>query len=251
MKRLLMLLKRKMNARKIKINFPRASKFSIPDRITINKHETNISFLNEHGSRVAFIEIFLDDIYNIKKIRKKNIETILDIGAHSGFFSLHCRNNFPLSNIHAYEPNPLLSSVITKNLLSQRIEVFFEAVGNVKGKVEIVAGTDSVLSKTKLSPKGNVKLIPFQQCINRLGGRIDLLKFDCEGCEWDITKDFKSLKNVRYLTMEYHLFISKQKKLMLMNFLQNSKFKLIKHYEIDHFEYGAKTGIIFAKNLAL
>ena len=35
-------------------------------------------------------------------------------------------------------------------------------------------------------------------------GKIDLLKMDCEGSEWDILENLESLKSVDNITLEYH-----------------------------------------------
>lgn len=41
--------------------------------------------------------------------------------------------------------------------------------------------------------------------IDRIGGRIDLLKIDCEGAEWDIFEQHDAFRNVHQIRMEYHL----------------------------------------------
>ena len=39
----------------------------------------------------------------------------------------------------------------------------------------------------------------------RIGGRIDLLKVDCEGAEWDFMRDPELFAHVGAIRMEYHL----------------------------------------------
>jgi len=42
--------------------------------------------------------------------------------------------------------------------------------------------------------------------IERLGGKIDILKIDCEGAEWELFEDAASWQKVNSVTMEYHLW---------------------------------------------
>ncbi|MDT4966827.1 MAG: hypothetical protein QOJ64_1564, partial [Acidobacteriota bacterium] len=52
----------------------------------------------------------------------------------------------------------------------------------------------------------SIKQIAFREAVARLGDRVDLVKLDCEGGEWDILRDGESWQRVRFLTMEFHLW---------------------------------------------
>jgi len=80
-----------------------------------------------------------------------------------------------------------------------------EAVGSKEGKVKLSTNSDSVLTFSSPDKTGSIRQVPFKECIQKLGGNIDILKMDCEGAEWDIFNDTESWKCVKYLTMEYHL----------------------------------------------
>ena len=45
--------------------------------------------------------------------------------------------------------------------------------------------------------------------LERAGGTIDILKLDCEGAEWGLFSAPTLWHNVRWLTMEYHLWAKK------------------------------------------
>lgn len=246
--RLLNLIKRKINAHRYNIKFSRAANFSIPKRIKINDKEIKLYSLYDNSAKTAFVEIFLDDIYGINKIKNEKIKTVLDIGANAGFFSLHCRNIFPFATIHAYEPNPKMAEIINNNAISGDFIFFNEAVGFKDGAVDLLLiNNDSVLTKTIKNSNGVVTLTAFSKCLQRLGGSVDLLKMDCEGAEWEILKDEESLKKVKYLTMEYHLFQKAQKISYLVNMFEKLNFNILTHYIIDH-PGNYKTGIFFANN---
>jgi hypothetical protein len=49
-------------------------------------------------------------------------------------------------------------------------------------------------------------MVPLETVAERMGGRIDLLKIDCEGAEWEVLECKDSWESVREITMEYHLW---------------------------------------------
>lgn len=241
MKQILNLIKRKWNARKIGIKFTRAANFRIPEKIKINGKEIKIASLDDIGSKTAFIEIFLDDCYKIRKLKNENIKTILDIGGHSGFFSLHCRNIFPDAHIHAYEPNPKMAEIIKANSQSGNFIFFDEAVDLKDSAANLIINNNSVLTKTIEKTNGNIILTAFSKCLQRLDASVDLLKMDCEGAEWEILKDKQSSKKVKFLTMEYHLEQDQTLKKL------TSRLKAL-NYTISHFNKGeTKWGLLQAK----
>jgi hypothetical protein len=52
---------------------------------------------------------------------------------------------------------------------------------------------------------GDIPIVAFSTVVDRIGGKIDLLKLDCEGGEWDIFQIPEPFKNVAEIRMEYHL----------------------------------------------
>lgn len=109
--------------------------------------------------------------------------------------------------------------IIKSNAHNGSFTLFNEAVGSKDGTADLITSNDSVLTKTIEKTKGNITLTAFSKCLQRLGGSVDLLKMDCEGCEWEIFKDGEAIKKVKYLTMEYHLC----KNQMLEKFIRNLK----------------------------
>ena len=52
---------------------------------------------------------------------------------------------------------------------------------------------------------GDIPIVSFSTVVDRIGGRIDLLKLDCEGGEWDIFQIPEPFQKVAEIRMEYHL----------------------------------------------
>jgi FkbM family methyltransferase len=134
----------------------------------------------------------------------RDIRSVVDVGANQGLFTMYARALFPDARIHAYEPNRDLDFPLKENCRIAGAELFFEGVGAADGTCELISGGDSNLSRTVHSDAGGIRVTGIERVLDRLGGHADLLKLDCEGCEWHVFKARDSLRRVRYLTMEYH-----------------------------------------------
>lgn len=152
-----------------------------------------------------FCKIFLEDCYGLTSIMEK-IETVLDIGANLGLFSLAARHRFPRAVIHAYEPNERLEPFLRSNLQPFQINTYMEALGSVHGRVHLSHQGNSLHTISVNDPDGDVMQNTLDQAIARLGGRVDLLKLDCEGAEWSLFEPTEVWRNIGRLTMEYHLW---------------------------------------------
>lgn len=181
------------------------SRFNFPSEFKIKGVPISISKLGEKGEAWDFINLVLDDEYGLEAIDSQP-KTVLDVGANIGLFSLLALERFPHATIHAYEPNSRAYKCAAANLLPWGLKVFDSAVGLEEGRIRIVEHGDSRLARTMAVNDGEVLQIPFRVALERIGGAVDLLKLDCEGAEWEIFKDHQSLKRVRMIRMEYHLF---------------------------------------------
>lgn len=197
---------RRINARSFGVFFTKRSTFDFPKKITINKHNIDLEVPVEYASKNIFTEIFLDDDYNIKNLRRKKINTIIDIGAGFGLSSLYLRSFFPNAKIHAYEINPICREALSKHALYGKFDYFMEAVTAQSGRCKIDP-KDRGWGKTRIvmDNDGLEESISLKNCVDRLGGHIDLAKIDIEGGEWELFKDRDAWKKISIITMEYHL----------------------------------------------
>lgn len=67
-------------------------------------------------TKFVYHEIFEDRIYFRHGITLKENDTVFDIGANIGLFSLFVAENFPTAKIHAFEPSPQIFKILEANL---------------------------------------------------------------------------------------------------------------------------------------
>lgn len=207
-KRALLLYKRNKTARKFGLVFKRAASWKLPANIQYKDQQFVIygDDTKDSGTRDAFLDIFIDDAYNIQTIKNKiDLNSIVDVGGHSGLFSLYAKLLNPSSVVHCYEPNPALAIYVQQQAAQTGFTFFPKAVGSENGYVDLAIFDKTILTQTKKTQNGMISLIAIKDVLERIGGSIDLLKLDCEGAEWDIFKDKESFKKIKALTMEFHL----------------------------------------------
>ena len=240
--KLLKLLKRRKSAKKLAIAFERASGWEMPSRIVINRELVKLNLVNDGSTQTAFIDIFLDDCYGLLffKAHLKNIKTVVDIGANQGLFTLAARSFYTEATIHAYEPNPEILPYLNFQCSAAKATFFNEAVGLNDGFIQLQFEKDSLHTKTINDDNGAIMQTSFRNCLKRIGGTLDLLKLDCEGAEWEILQDYESLKNVKAITLEYHLNALESHDKVL-KVLQKTNYTCV-HHSID----GKTWGVVWA-----
>jgi FkbM family methyltransferase len=185
--------------------FVRARSFKIPQKIRVAGKSVPLRLPPEHGALVDFFVCFLRNEYGLQK-RMSDVQTILDIGANLGFFSIAARSHYPRAIIHAYEPNPRVLPFLEANTSELGIAVYPEAVGGQSGRVSMDDSGDSNLARTVVNSDGSVPQVSLATAIERLGGTVDMLKLDCEGAEWEMFGIAEPWQHIRNVRMEYHLF---------------------------------------------
>lgn len=155
-------------------------------------------------------EIFVDNVYQ-RFFEVEPGDVVLDVGASVGPFSWSIAEKKP-SKIYCLEPEKDLYATLVKNLSKTGIDTvaFNKGLGPRNGvnylaglydeiKQEITDGTDGSMIDTvafwSLVHDNNIE-------------RIDFLKTDCEGGEYDIFNDYNFdwiVKNVKKVAGEFHL----------------------------------------------
>ena len=187
-----------------------------------NKEIDVIGTEDDPSSWFSMNEVFLSKVYSKMNISKN--DTVLDVGGHYGFFSLYALNQ-GAKTVHIVEPSHENFKILCKNLKEfDNVKKYHLALDKEVGQKEfLLVGPSSTNSfyesyntqKENPTSLGQTKTIevntvPFDQFIkNNNIDRIDAIKLDCEGAEWDIfptiSDDFLKYK-VRKISAELHQF---------------------------------------------
>lgn len=185
--------------------FIRSSGFRVPARVKLRDRAIDLSLPDEQGVRVSFLELLVADAYGLRTRRRSDVRTVVDIGANVGLFCLATRDVFPSATIHAYEPNPRLKPHLATHARQAGATYFLEAVTAKGGPIRLdFTPGESVSTTAEHDPAGSIPSASFAEVVNRAGGRVDVLKVDCEGGEWELFDEREPWTAVRYVAMEYH-----------------------------------------------
>ncbi|HUA18281.1 MAG TPA: FkbM family methyltransferase [Bryobacteraceae bacterium] len=153
---------------------------------------------------------------------------VVDIGANIGAFSLLASRRAEV--VYAVEPVRSNFEMLRQNVaLNQLTNVIIYplALADYNGTVRI--RDSGVTSSMYFEGADHVELVPtvtLERFFNENGiDRVDYLKMDCEGAEWDILLSTppEVLSRVRHLELEFHRFrIDKQHPQMLCNHLKSA-----------------------------
>ncbi len=234
-----LLISRFIKSRKFGLFFYSARFFQVPKQIKFINNIIDLNLPNEKNMKVIFTEIFLDDTYKlewIKNFSKKKaikIKSILDIGGNCGLTSMLSRQYFPESTIHCYEPNIDIEKYLEPNSKIANFKYFLEAVGANTGMVKLnIDNNQSVLSSVSSDKFGTTKQISFEEVLERFDkNKVDIVKMDCEGSEWEILEKVNLWKSVKFITMEYHLGIGNYDHNRITNALEKIDFQIVSEIE--------------------
>lgn len=158
---------------------------------------------------ITACEVFVHQFYNDNGyLAPQDIRLIVDFGANIGFSLLYFLHAYRHCNIIAYEPNPRSAVQAERNLKldgnRNRVKLYTKAAGAKTRAMYLTDyGAGSALTVTKSSNTIAVEVEDIFPLL--LGKRIDILKMDIEGGEYEILEDsrFDQLE-IRNIVMEWH-----------------------------------------------
>jgi len=182
----------------------------------------------------GYKEIFQDEIYRFKPDR--SAPNIIDCGANIGLAVLYWKQQFPDAEIIAFEPDPVAYKVLSQNVQSHGLkrvdtiakgvwksqgEVVFCSEGSTAGRLEDVS---EIAPSDRPSQAVNVQVVRLRDFLT---DKVDLLKIDIEGAEYEVLADCSDLlTNVQNLFVEYHSFPGEDQKLSeILHILSSSNFR--------------------------
>lgn len=163
----------------------------------------------------ALDEIFISEFYKIPF--KSATPFVIDCGAHIGFSVLYTKLKFPGARIIAFEPDPKNFELLSKNIDSfnlKNVELKNEAVWIEDTELSF-AGTGTMSSKIDVNSVSGTIITKAIRLKHLLNQKIDFLKLDIEGAEYEVLKDIaEELPNVEHLFIEYHGAFSQNNELI-------------------------------------
>jgi FkbM family methyltransferase len=193
----------------------------------------------------TFKESVFDEDY-IKEFPRELIHgfhdlTVVDVGANVGYFSLWWLSRFPGSTIIAAEPMPNNFALLARNQAlnpDKKFNVVNCAVRSQPGNITLnfdrgdsFTTAASVLKNAGARDEISVKAVSLLQLLADFNlSRIDFLKLDCEGSEYDILYhcDEKLLDSIRCIAMEVHPSVeADESRERLCEFLRSKKFHVV------------------------
>lgn len=212
----------------------KGSQLTIEDIFKLKKREMNWGISNKGFIDFISKEIFEDRIYE-KFYEVKKDDIVVDIGASAGPFTYSILNKLP-KHVYCIEPSKNFYDVLCQNVKDHPVTCINKAIVSEERNKENtddlhVFWTDSL---------ENIETTTFRNFISENNiTKIDMLKLDCEGGEYDIfteeNLDF-IINHVHNIAAELH-FVKKENRL-------NFKFKQFKekilpklsNYKIYSFE---------------
>lgn len=175
-------------------------------------------------------ELFQSEAYKFKANNSKPY--IIDCGANLGMSIIYFKELYPEASILAFEADSHIFSFLEKNIFSFDYEdvilvnkavwnkegdVIFYEEGGAGGKIEEV---NELTNKHKSIPSTRLKKY-------LKGKKVDFLKLDIEGAEYEVLKDCsEELNNVDFLFVEYHSIENTTQNLhSILQIIQNAGFR--------------------------
>lgn len=213
-------------------------------QISNDTDKSNIGFI--------FNEIVCAKTYNNEFVSVEENDLVIDIGFNHGLFTYESLNKNP-SKIIGFEPNPKLVESWLVNNGDPRVELNQLAVSDRSGITTFYEsefnGMSSIYEDINDSSKRTsymVNVIGFYEYIlNNNIQKIDYLKVDCEGAEYDIFKSIPDeyLKNnISKMAIEFHHIFNDEKVQFLLNRIKECGFETKISYEEN-----SLIGMIYAK----
>jgi len=160
-------------------------------------------------------EIFSENCYYIEL--EKEDPYIIDLGAHIGMSVVYFKMLFPKAKILAFEPVPYNFEILKKNVEENQLESvdLVQAVVAPKAgilRIQEPIGEGAWRSGAGIIPKGwkgiqdnleiKVEAVGIQDLLNE---KIDLLKMDIEGMEYEVIRNMgSSIRNIANMIIEVH-----------------------------------------------
>ena len=155
-------------------------------------------------------EIFIEETYKFKTKTPRPL--IIDCGSNVGLSIIYFKMNHPTARIIGFEPDPAIFKMLQNNLGQfdfSYLELVNKAVWISEGELIFnsfgaLSGAINFKQKSSKESKTVVATVRLKDYLKE-GQKVDFLKMDIEGAEFEIVNDcLEELKNVDKIFIEYH-----------------------------------------------
>lgn len=190
------------------------------DRPHVFKLRDGTSFLAPREGlsfQLLWREIWVEEVYAQAGIRIVPEDTVVDIGANLGVFSLWASSRCERGRVVAVEPSPRMADFARQNAgRNQRsnITVVQVACGGAAGRAVLYTpygdeARNTLDAHSGGSPRASadVEVVTLTELFRRMNiEKCDLLKVDCEGAEYDILQKSPAeiFNRIQQIALEYH-----------------------------------------------
>jgi len=194
--------------------------------------------MRDDGDQAVANEVFRDREYSsCDEVIRGAKQAVIDVGGHAGFFSLYAAILNPKVPIYAFEPASENYKLLKQNLKGNRIrnvtpknQAVWKTVGEVELKLSAEGLNHSMVHAIEtVNEVERVNATTLEKIIqkNRLK-RVDLLKMDCEGAEFDIlfATPQATFDKLSTIYLEYHDWVPGGDHHKLKQHLENMGFKV-------------------------
>jgi FkbM family methyltransferase len=158
--------------------------------------------------------VYVQNEYELAWLDWPSLRTVVDVGAHVGAFTVWAAERCPKARMLAIEPNPAVFQHLVENVaangLHDRVQTRQVALGDHVGEAFLDVREFSEWTRVLPTADGRghpVHLTTLEQVLDAAHfDRVDFLKMDCEGSEYDIllTAPDRVLGRIQALICEYH-----------------------------------------------
>lgn len=186
-------------------------------------------------------EYFLGDDWDMINVSGRSV---IDIGGNDGDTALYFAKRG--AKVIGFEPVKYLYDLAIRNIsinseLSNNITFINKAVGAKKGKLDIIGTVEDYVDGDVNSYE--IDVITIEDVLKDYDIIPDILKMDCEGCEFGIIEN-SDLTMFNEIVFEHHTMLTGKDYNILINKLKNNNFK-IKTYPISTQDFD-DVGLIYA-----
>lgn len=197
-------------------------------------------------------ETFIDQFYTRFGVPVEDGWTVMDIGAGIGDYSIHAAYGKPNVKVHAFEPYPGSFALMRENFSlnkTDNVQAYQQAVWSKTGQLylDLDTGEPLQISSHNLNTSVeenqglSVDAVSLENVLSKMSiTRLDLLKMDCEGAEYEILLNtpHEILRMVERIIMEYHDLDAQRAHPVLVDFLEQQGYLVTCRENIVHGDIG-------------